>query len=115
MEKNLEMNELEIRKLIKSVIRKELESEGFKVKSIILFGSRARGDYDDYSDWDIFVVVDKKLDFPRKRKIASKIRRKLAMFDIAIDIIIKSERDVEIQKNNVGYITYYALREGVKL
>ncbi len=109
------MNEREVRKLIKSIVRSEQEAEGFKVERIILFGSRARGNYDELSDWDIFVIVNKNLDFPRKRKLASKIRRKLALFDIAIGIIIKSRTDVEMQKDKVGYIAYYALREGIEI
>jgi predicted nucleotidyltransferase len=26
---------------------------------VILYGSRARGDYNTYSDWDILILVDK--------------------------------------------------------
>ena len=115
MEKNLEMNETEVRKLIKSIVRSELEAEGFKVEKIILFGSRARGDYDELSDWDIFVIVDKDLDFKTKRKIASRIRLRLADFRIPVDIIIKSRNAVNIERDNVGYLTYYAIREGVEI
>ena len=109
------MKESEIRKLIKSIVLKELKLEGFKVKNIILFGSRARGDYDDRSDWDILVVVDEPINFSKKQKVASKIRRALATSRIPMDIVIKSEDEVEEQKDDVGYITYYALREGVKI
>ena len=28
----------------------------FDVQTVILFGSRARGDHDEFSDWDLFVV-----------------------------------------------------------
>lgn len=28
----------------------------FQLDTVVLFGSRARGDSDDYSDWDLFVV-----------------------------------------------------------
>ena len=28
----------------------------FEVQTVILFGSRARGDNDEFSDWDLFVV-----------------------------------------------------------
>ena len=109
------MKESEIRKLIKSIVHKELGLKGFKVKSIILFGSRARGDHDNYSDWDVLVVIDKPINFAKKRKVASKIRRTLATSRIPIDVIIKSEEEVEEQKGDVGYITYYVLREGVKI
>ena len=28
----------------------------FDVQTVILFGSRARGDHDEFSDWDLFIV-----------------------------------------------------------
>ena len=29
----------------------------FAVRTVVLFGSRARGDHDEFSDWDLFVVA----------------------------------------------------------
>jgi predicted nucleotidyltransferase len=37
---------------IKRIIIEELEKENIKVHKIILFGSRARGDFKEDSDWD---------------------------------------------------------------
>lgn len=28
-----------------------------KPEAVLLFGSRARGDFDEWSDWDLFVIV----------------------------------------------------------
>ena len=36
------------------------ERYGDKIKSILLFGSRARGDHDPASDYDVMVLVDHK-------------------------------------------------------
>ena len=33
---------------------------GSRVRDIILFGSRARGDFKEYSDYDMLLVVDKR-------------------------------------------------------
>jgi predicted nucleotidyltransferase len=37
--------------------------------SVILFGSRARGDYREDSDWDFLVLTNKKDDYQLKNKI----------------------------------------------
>ncbi len=36
------------------------ERYGDRIRSILLFGSRARGDHDPVSDYDIMVLVDRK-------------------------------------------------------
>jgi len=97
------------------VIKEEIENKGLKVIKIILFGSRARGDAKEDSDWDFLVVVDKKLSFNQKWDIIINIKRELAKLKIPNDIIINSIEEFEERKNNVGYITYYAVREGKTL
>lgn len=39
---------------------------GSKLKQIILFGSYARGDYDEWSDLDLMVLVDEEEQFLKK-------------------------------------------------
>ncbi len=34
-----------------------------------LYGSRARGDYNDNSDWDLIVIVPRELNYKQKQKI----------------------------------------------
>jgi predicted nucleotidyltransferase len=97
------------------IIREEIEKRGLKVLKIILFGSRARGDEKKESDWDFLVIIDKDLDKNTKWDIIIKIKRKLAILKIPNDIIINSIKEFEERKNNVGYITYYALKEGKTL
>jgi predicted nucleotidyltransferase len=108
---------IEISKTEKAVevIKEEIESKGLKVIKIILFGSRARGNAKEDSDWDFLVVVDKKLSFNQKWDIIINIKRELAKLKIPNDIIINSIEEFEERKNNVGYITYYAVREGKTL
>jgi predicted nucleotidyltransferase len=97
------------------IIKEEIENRGLKILKIILFGSRARGDFKEDSDWDFLIVIDKDLDRRTKWDIIIKIKRKLAMLKIPNDIIINSIREFEERRDNVGYIIYYAVREGIVL
>lgn len=97
------------------IIKEELEKRGLKVIKIILFGSRSRGDYDKGSDWDFLVVVDKEIQPRERREILGEIRIKLVYSNIPSDIIVVSEKQLNERKNDVGHITYYAVKEGVEL
>jgi predicted nucleotidyltransferase len=100
---------------IKRIIIEELEKENIKVHKIILFGSRARGDFNEDSDWDILVVVDRKLNFCKKWDIIDRIKLKLARSKIPNDIILKSHFELFENKNNIGSVVYYAIREGKEI
>jgi len=97
------------------IIKEELERRGIRVEKIILFGSRARGDFKPDSDWDFLVVLDRELDPRQRREIIGEIKIKLAEQRIPNDLFIKSISQVEEQKSDVGWITYYALKYGVEL
>ena len=97
------------------IIKAELEKRGIHLEKIILFGSRARGDFKPDSDWDFLVVVDREMDPRQRREIIGEIKIKLAEQRIPNDLFIKSISQVEAQKKDVGWITYYALKYGVEL
>lgn len=86
-----------------------------KVDEIFLFGSRAKGNFDKDSDWDFFVIINKNIDFHQKRKIILNIRRKLSEIKLPSDIIIQSRDVVNQRKTNTGYLTYYVVKEGVRI
>ncbi|GMT43917.1 MAG: nucleotidyltransferase [bacterium] len=90
-------------------------ADDIKIVKVILFGSRARGDYNKYSDWDILVVVKDKKNIKEKQKLAKSIRTILARFLIDCDVIVKSEKELDYYKNFIGSITKEALKEGIKL
>jgi predicted nucleotidyltransferase len=111
MEKTLGKN-LEI---AKKIIMEEAEKAGYKVDSIILFGSRARGDYKEDSDWDFFVVTDKNIFKEDMKMILRNIRRRMAVNKISNDIVIKSKDIYKNQKNDTGFLSYYVNKEGVNI
>lgn len=61
---------------IKKQVLKEDENA-----SVILFGSRARGDYREDSDWDILVLTSKEVDGTFKRRISDEI------YDVELEYI----------------------------
>ena len=97
------------------VIKETIENKGLKVLKIILFGSRAKDTAREDSDWDFFVIIDKKLSFNEKWDIIDEIKIKLAKLKIPNDILLKSADEVEESKDDVGRITYYVLKEGVEV
>jgi predicted nucleotidyltransferase len=105
------MENEKIEKVVK-IIKEEIEARGLKVVKIILFGSRAKGTPKEDSDWDFLVIIDKDSDRNTKLDIIVKIKRELALLKIPNDIIINSIREFEERKENVGYMAYYASREG---
>jgi len=105
------MGNEKIEKVVK-IIKEEIETRGLKVVEIILFGSRAKGTPKEDSDFDFLVIIDKDLDRNTKWDIIVKIKGELALLKIPNDIIINSIREFEERKENVGYIAYYASREG---
>jgi len=99
-------------KVIK-LINQEFEKRKIGVSKIIIFGSRARGDYKKDSDWDFLVIVDKEIEHREKREIASEIRKNLVYSGVLADIIVISEKIYHERLNDVGHIVYYAVKEGI--
>lgn len=80
----------------------------FDPARIVLFGSRARGDAREDSDYDLFVVLD---DVSDKRAARTAIRRALSDLPISKDVVVAS-----IAEANAGGTAYgavgWAVREG---
>lgn len=76
---------------------------------IILFGSQARGDARTSSDVDLLVVLP---ETPNKRQAAIEIRRELAHFPFAKDVIVTTPEEIARRGDIVGSVLRSALREG---
>lgn len=81
----------------------------FQPVQIILFGSQARGDAKPNSDVDLLVVLP---DAKNRRQTTIEIRRALAGFPGAKDIIVTTPDEIKRRGNLVGTVLRSALREG---
>ena len=83
---------------------------------IVLFGSRARGDHNQRSDYDLLVITP--VTFTILEKIAVNTRIDRAIVDeirISVDLLINSEEEVFQKKDIPGHIVRTALKEGIFL
>jgi len=67
-------------KLIKETILNVAKEYNVEIDKIILFGSRARGDFREDSDWDILIVTKEKLDREKESDFRFKIVLELHNF-----------------------------------
>jgi uncharacterized protein len=104
-----------LRPIIKSKISLILGQRGIAFKDIILFGSRARGQFNRFSDYDILVIIDETLNMRDKINTIEAIRTELAELLISSDIILKSQQEVEFYKDKIGSVVREAFKEGVPL
>jgi len=61
----------------------KIKKEVFKIypsATIILYGSRARGDFSKYSDWDLLILLNENISFDKKLAINDKL------FDIELEV-----------------------------
>jgi predicted nucleotidyltransferase len=77
--------------------------------SIILFGSRARGESRPESDLDLLVIEP---DFARRGEEYGRLRKELRGLGVAIDLVIYRRREAEERRGVPGSLLHRALREG---
>ena len=104
------MENSEILQTIKTVAQKILPGS-----RVLLFGSRARGDYNTYSDYDILIIIDKQLSIIEKRRLRNQVRRALLKQDILADVLVQTKTDIKIKKHLTGHIIKTATKEGQML
>jgi predicted nucleotidyltransferase len=78
-------------------------------EKIILFGSYARGDARDDSDFDL-IIIEREVTARRRETV--RIRRALRPLRVPVDILVFSRDDVKRFGNIMGTVLYPALREG---
>ncbi len=84
---------------------------------VILFGSRARGDFDSSSDWDFLLVMPKGIwmqSFETEMDLVRKTHQALldAGFDFSLDILLISEQGFEVGTTVLARVVW---KEGITL
>lgn len=98
-----------ISKEFAGIVRKKMKKH---LKKIVLFGSHARGDFREGSDYDFLVVVDKRK--KTEEKILSDIGDEfMNKYDVLIGDIICDEKEWERKKRFP--IGLNILKEGIEL
>lgn len=96
-------------------IIRESVNELLPYSSIFLFGSRARQDYSEDSDYDLMIVTENEHESKELRLLKAMIRRKLAKNRIPADIIIQSKTEVKLNQKITGHIVRQVLKEGIPI
>ncbi|HEY5462256.1 MAG TPA: nucleotidyltransferase domain-containing protein [Hanamia sp.] len=83
---------------------------------VLLFGSRARGEFNKDSDYDLLIITQETFTPRIKMDWESKIRKSLVnALNMPFDIIIQSEKEVSEKKGLSGHIVYYAMKEAIEI
>ena len=82
---------------------------GFQPARILLFGSRARGAGNRWSDVDLLVVME---DVTDKRRAAVEMGRTLRDLPVSKDIIVTTPEEIARRGHIVGTVLRAALRDG---
>ena len=90
---------------------KEIIVENYHPDKIVLFGSYARGDFDEQSDIDILVISDWENDLPRYRR-GLDVRIKLSEVETPKDILFYTHADIERWSGVKHAFVNEVLREG---
>ena len=106
----------DVLELIRKVVLEEAGRLGIRIEKIILFGSRARGDYREDSDWDILVVVHKRPGWRQLFRFQSRVRVRLfEALGREIDLIVIDKKWFEERKGLWGSLEHAAATEGVAI
>jgi len=101
------MTQIEIDNMLDEMVKKIVEQ--FHPDKIILFGSYARNEYTEDSDFDILVVMPVE---NSQRQKANEIDLALSDRTMPMDVIVVTPEQFDRQKNLIGTIVYQAAREG---
>ncbi len=99
---------------IKEIILGTAKKYDVEIEKIILFGSRAKGDHRENSDWDIMVVTKNKVRNEVEDEFWMEIDKKLVELGIIPELIVVPKEIFEKHKR-LAYVFYYTEKEGIVL
>lgn len=76
---------------------------------ILLFGSRARGDAHEDSDYDFLIEMDSELRGPYR---AMQVGHLFPHRDWSMDVFVYTPDEIRRKRDDVGTVVYTAVREG---
>jgi len=85
----------------------------FQPRSVMLFGSHARGEATEHSDVDLLVVLDNP--GPRGRRSAPILKMLAMEFPYPVDVVVRSPESLEAGRRIPGSFAEAVVREGVVL
>lgn len=85
---------------------------GEKIKDVILFGSRSNGKIEEYSDYDILIILSQKPNWNQKRKISEICYDIELQYNILIDSHTLSETELNTLRGKQP-IFQRAIRKGI--
>jgi predicted nucleotidyltransferase len=105
------MSDKTILKTIKSTVKFFLPDA-----KVLLFGSRARGDYSKDSDFDVLVITAQNLSETKKKNFRIKIHQALVnSLELPFDILLNSETEISIKRKLPGHVVRSAMNEAIEL
>lgn len=100
----------------RDIVSKGLEILGDKVYKIILFGSYARGDFEEDSDVDIMMLIDcKRKDLPQYRQMLSGISGRISLNNNVTVSLLLNDKETFYGKMNILPFYQNVERDGVVL
>ena len=83
---------------------------------VLLFGSRARGDHDRLSDYDLLVITPSTFTPKEKIRLSTLLNHAInKALKIPVDLLINSEEEVREKQDLSGHVIRTAVREGIVL
>jgi predicted nucleotidyltransferase len=83
---------------------------------ILLFGSRARGDQDNHSDYDLLIITPETLTPQEKIQWSTRLDRAIVKaIKAPVDLLLNSEEEILQKQELPGHIIRSVVREGVAL
>jgi uncharacterized protein len=83
--------------------------------TIVLYGSRARGDFRKFSDWDFLVLVDSEVDYKRTHRIRHQLHEIEWETGEVLCAIVRNRREWKSSLNRLTMLSKNIELEGVPL
>ena len=109
------LNNTEIKSI--NAMKDFFSGKGITLYKALLFGSRARGDNQNDSDYDFLFVTEEEINSASKRRLKAELQKELIRQNalLPMDLLIKSFSIFQDEILSPYNISYSANMEGVKI